>query len=444
MIDPYWGKKIINPSRAVLLTVDQWGTVSNTYMQHIRDHSSLSPLLKRYPSPFGVSNGIPKIKKRKSLESVCGNDHMRAKRMLMKKYFGLDLDSLDKEIILYGFVGRITKQKGILMLLDTVEEFLHKFDFRPVMFIAGPTAPGDPYGDECAAKMHYLKTKYPNNFWADPGLLFGDVDLLNCAADWGVAPSDFEPGGIVQNEYLVASTPVIATETGGLKDTIWNFDWETREGNGLLCYPMDRGSLMWALEESVKIYNKKDLYDALRSNCYASATAMDDVGKAYQVEFYRVCRKVFFDKKAAGKDTKNYLKRAETSKNSSNTYKFWIVTGPEAEEVFLWSSFDGWRSKYSMKKNEWKNEWYFEQELAYGESYLYYFEIHSKKVLNWNEGININENGEIVNEVFMIKDEDNDDEDKDEQVVEKESETLEETQAETVEGSELETSEVAK
>ena len=46
-------------------------------------------------------------------------------------------------------------------------------------------------------------------------------------------PSKFEPGGIVQHEFFVGGTPVLATKTGGLKDTVIEYDWNTRKGNGV-------------------------------------------------------------------------------------------------------------------------------------------------------------------------------------------------------------------
>ena len=376
-------------------------------MKFIRDHSSLSPLLKNFPEPFGVSNGIPKEKKRKDLERLCDNDHQKAKRELLKKYFDIEFDGPDADqqydnIIIYGFVGRITKQKGVLNLLETVEAFIHHHQMRPIMFIAGPTAPGDPYGDACAGKMHYLRSKYPKNFWADPGLLFGDGPLLNCASDWGIVPSDFEPGGIVQNEYLVASTPVIATETGGLKDTINHFDRDTREGNGLLCYPNNYDSLMWALNESVGIYNSKELYLELRNNCYPSCVAINDVGEAYQKEFYRVCDKAFYNKSLVDADPRDHRKRQGGPQNNKNTFKFWIVTGPEAEQVFLRSSFDGWRSLFSVNRDTQKNEWSFYREIEVGKSYEFYFIINGRKKLNWSESLKINSNGELCNEARLI------------------------------------------
>ena len=45
-------------------------------------------------------------------------------------------------------------------------------------------------------------------------------------------PSLFEPGGIVQHEFFIAGTPVIAFKTGGLKDTVVEFRYDTKTGNG--------------------------------------------------------------------------------------------------------------------------------------------------------------------------------------------------------------------
>ena len=42
-------------------------------------------------------------------------------------------------------------------------------------------------------------------------------------ADFGLMPSAFEPGGIVQHEFFVGATPVVAFKTGGLKDSVIEF-----------------------------------------------------------------------------------------------------------------------------------------------------------------------------------------------------------------------------
>jgi len=69
--------------------------------------------------------------------------------------------------------------------------------------------------------------KFPDNFWADPNAFFSDGALVNLGADFGLMPSLFEPGGVVQHEFFAGGTPVIAFKTGGLKDTVFEYNQNT-------------------------------------------------------------------------------------------------------------------------------------------------------------------------------------------------------------------------
>lgn len=90
----------------------------------------------------------------------------------------------------------------------------------------------DPYSASCAHRMWQLKAKYQNCFWAAPEEFFTDGSLINLGADFGLMPSLFEPGGIVQHEFFVGGTPVIAFKTGGLKDSVIEFQWDSEVGCG--------------------------------------------------------------------------------------------------------------------------------------------------------------------------------------------------------------------
>ena len=93
--------------------------------------------------------------------------------------------------------------------------------------------PKDPYCINCSNRINYLTNKYPYNFWANPNEFFTDGPLVNVGSDFGLMPSVFEPGGIVQHEFFIAGTPVLAFKTGGLRDTIFEFDYFTNKGNGI-------------------------------------------------------------------------------------------------------------------------------------------------------------------------------------------------------------------
>ena len=55
-------------------------------------------------------------------------DHISAKRMLQKKYF--NFGDLDDSIPLFAFVGRVTAQKGVHLILDIAEHIIQKFNYK--------------------------------------------------------------------------------------------------------------------------------------------------------------------------------------------------------------------------------------------------------------------------------------------------------------------------
>jgi len=149
---------------------------------------------------------------------------------LQTKYF--NYGALDDTVPLFAFVGRITHQKGVHLIVDSAEELIHKLNFKVQILVGGMANMRDPYSGGCAHKMWHLRQKYPHCFWAAPNEFFTDGSLVNRGADFGLMPSIFEPGGIVQHEFFVGGTPVIAFPTGGLKDSVFDFSAETNSGNG--------------------------------------------------------------------------------------------------------------------------------------------------------------------------------------------------------------------
>lgn len=105
----------------------------------------------------------------------------------------------------------------------------------------------EPYSAECAHKLYRLKSIYPANFWADPEAFFMDGTLVNVGCDFGLMPSAFEPGGIVQHEFFIGSTPVVAFKTGGLKDTVHEYDMKHMKGSGFTFEQYSRGDFMFSV-----------------------------------------------------------------------------------------------------------------------------------------------------------------------------------------------------
>ena len=115
--------------------------------------------------------------------------------MLQRKYF--NYNELDDSVPLFAFVGRITQQKGVHLILDVAEEIIRKYNQKVQFLVGGPANMAEPYSAQCAHRMWHLRNTYPNCFWAAPEELFTDGSLVNRGTDFGLMPSLFEPGGIV-------------------------------------------------------------------------------------------------------------------------------------------------------------------------------------------------------------------------------------------------------
>lgn len=121
------------------------------------------------------------------------------------------------------------------------------------------------------------------------------MTLLTAGSDFGLMPSLFEPGGIVQHEFFVCSTPVIAFNTGGLKDTVIDFDPKTKKGNGFTFMDHKCSDFVMAVDRAIQTFKKPELYQILRKNSFDSIIDVADVARAWNKEFHRLFRKVLIN-----------------------------------------------------------------------------------------------------------------------------------------------------
>jgi len=153
----------------------------------------------------------------------------------------------------------------------------------------------DPYSAQCAHRMWDLARRYPHCFWAAPSEFFTDGASVNRGADFGLMPSLFEPGGIVQHEFFVGSTPVVAYKTGGLKDSVIEFLWDSEIGSGFTFEAYKKEDLIFAIERAIGTYRNKPKYLKLRQNAFNATMPGEVVSKAWLFECFRLREKTYFD-----------------------------------------------------------------------------------------------------------------------------------------------------
>lgn len=280
-----------DPSLSALLCTDQWATVSKKYREELLEGSPYNYFLRSFQKPFAYSNGI-RFKERLAALDKLKMNHAEAKAFVQKKYFGHS----DPSKCLFVFVGRITEQKGVHLITDTFEELNREFNGRLQFIVGGQASPDDrSYGGPVCGRMWDLRNRYPDSFWADPSAFFTDGLACCHGADYFLVPSLFEPSGIVQQEAFASGTPCIAFRTGGLADTVFEFDREKLTGNGLVFWAHRHRDFIMAVERAIALFNEQDLYNRMRKNAFESVLSTETVARAWAREFARLFQKIFED-----------------------------------------------------------------------------------------------------------------------------------------------------
>ncbi len=112
------------------------------------------------------------------------------------------------------FVGRITRQKGIIHLVNAIRHLDPGFQ---IVLCAG--APDTP---EIAAEMKaaVAAVQRPGVVWIEEMVHKGAaVELYSHAAVF-CCPSIYEPFGIINLEAMACETPVVASAVGGIKEVV--------------------------------------------------------------------------------------------------------------------------------------------------------------------------------------------------------------------------------
>jgi glycogen synthase len=115
------------------------------------------------------------------------------------------------------FVGRITRQKGIIHLVNAVRHFRH--GVQVVLCAGAPDTPEIAREMTEAVARARQRTTDPV-IWIPEMLPRAEVIALYTHAAIFVCPSVYEPFGIINLEAMACETPVVASAIGGIPEVV--------------------------------------------------------------------------------------------------------------------------------------------------------------------------------------------------------------------------------
>lgn len=281
----FWGK--VNFMKAGISYADVINTVSETYAVEIQSSSEFGyglegVLRNRNEDLYGIVNGIDyevwSPEKDRLISYHFGPDDLSGKRKnkeLLLKLCNLPLSAKDVPII--GVISRLADQKGFDLLAKISSELL-SMDLQ--MVILGT-------GDEKYHRLFKeLNIKYPHKISVN--LRFDDplAHLIEAGSDMFLMPSRYEPCGLNQLYSLKYGTVPIVRKTGGLADTIEDYDPETGKGTGFVFKNYDATELLNTIKLALQVYQDKKAWSRLMRNGMNKDFSWEASAKKY-VELYQ-------------------------------------------------------------------------------------------------------------------------------------------------------------
>ncbi|MCP4750177.1 MAG: glycogen synthase GlgA [Proteobacteria bacterium] len=251
----------LNFLKAGIMSADQITTVSPNYAEEIKrpEHGfGLDGLLKyRHEDLTGILNGIdysvwnPEVDKyikphHYSAESMGNKNHVKKR---LQKEMELPVNA---DVPLVGMVSRLAEQKGFRALCGPDHGSLYAIcRDRNVQFVI--LGSGEKW---CEDELVGLERELPNL-----GVRIGYDErlshLIEAGSDFFLMPSIYEPCGLNQLYSLSYGTLPIVRHTGGLADTVQNYDQKKGTGTGFVFHDLNPDVLYNVLGWVVETWEKR-------------------------------------------------------------------------------------------------------------------------------------------------------------------------------------------
>jgi len=256
----------VNFMKVALHYADKINTVSPTYAREIMSSEEFGfgleeVLHMRRDDVSGILNGVdysdwsPEtdqlIPYQYSMNDISGKRKNRDELLRKNRLIA------EHSTPIIGMVSRLVDQKGF-DLMDEVLEDLLSLDLRFILLGTGER----PYHRLFEEAKQEFPDKIGVTFTYDNPL----AHLIEAGSDMFLMPSKYEPCGLNQMYSLKYGTIPIVHATGGLADTIRDYDPATHTGNGFSFNEYTPEALLEAVKRAINTFRNKARWKFIRDN----------------------------------------------------------------------------------------------------------------------------------------------------------------------------------
>jgi starch synthase len=283
----YYGK--VNFLKGGIIFSDAITTVSRKYAQEIQTPEygfGLEGVLReRADRLTGIVNGVDYSVWSPEVDTLIAQKYsaqnLEGKRACKKdllEVFKLPAANLDRPLI--GIVSRFDVQKGFDLIAEVAGDLLKE---NVSLVVVGTGKP------EYEKLFQLLAEKFPAKAGAKIAYDNTMAHKIEAGADMFLMPSRYEPCGLNQIYSLRYGTVPIVRATGGLDDTIVNFNPATGVGTGFKFEPYKSKALLACVREALRVFKDAKAWRVLQQNGMAKDFSWKASAAAY-VDVYEKAR----------------------------------------------------------------------------------------------------------------------------------------------------------
>ena len=275
----YWGAMSL--LKAGIVYSDAITTVSPKYSLEIQTTEfgmGMEGILqKRSAVLHGILNGADYSVWNPTMDphiaSNYDSDHLSEKmvnKAVLLKETGLEPALLERPVL--GITTRLSNQKGCDLLIPILDKLAA---MKIGMVILGE---GE---EQYETALSEAAVRYPGNLAVKIGFDEALAHRIMAGADIFLVPSLYEPCGLTQMYALKYGTVPVVRATGGLEDTIDEFDPRTKNGTGFKFGLYDSKAFLSAIQRAMDLWSDRETWEILMRKGMAADYSWDLSAERY-------------------------------------------------------------------------------------------------------------------------------------------------------------------